>query len=408
MTAVDPGGVPGPSDPREAQPGSPRPPAAAGAAPTELPESGGSSFLAGIMAEIDQEVRRRRAAGEFPPSFERRLDLLFSRFAPEGAKEGHFEQALSLADRAAYVDIDVPLRSNMAGVSLVKRVLRQLMAWYLNYVVQQVVRFTSATMRVLHMFDERLGELEEEARSRRPHPLVEEDRLPPAELVMALEPVPAGAGTSPPEPGAEVGEWASLVRLRLAGAGGRVLHTECAGGGLVAALVDDGVDAYGVEPRAHLLDLPSALGLDVRREDPLEHLRSVGEGSLAGLVLSGCVDHLPVREQRALADLAATRLAPGGVVMVVGTSPNRWAHSAPVIETDLAPGRPLHPETWCHLLARRGFSQIEARHGRREAGLALVPGADPGVSTLNANLARIDQALFGPASFTVVGVRGGQ
>lgn len=359
------------------------------------------------MGEIDQEVRRRRAAGQFPPSFERRLDLLFSRFAPVGAKEGHFDQALSLADRAAYVDIDVPTRSNMRGVSLVKRVLRQLMAWYLNYLVQQVVRFNSATMRVLHMFDERLGELEEEARSRRPHPLAEEDRLTPEELLMAMEPAGAAAGRSMPEPGAEVGEWAELVRRRLSGQPGRVLHTECASGGLVAALVADRVDAYGVDPRAAVLDLPSVHGLDVRREGPLEHLRAVAEGSLDGIILSGCVDHFPVAEQRVLADLAASRLGPGGVVVVVGTAPNAWAHLTPVVEVDLAPGRPLHPETWCHLLERRGFADVVAHLASAAAGegLAVVPGTEAGVAALNANLARIDKALFGPATYAVVGTR---
>lgn len=371
---------------------------------------GSSGFLSGVMAEIDQEVRRRRAAGEFPPSFERRLDLLFSRFTPVGAKTGHFEEALNLADRSAYVDIDVPMRSNMVGVSLLKRVLRQLMAWYLNYVVQQLVRFNSAAVRVLHMFDERLGDLEQESRARRPDPLVEEDRMTPAELRAALEPRPPLAGsesvTAFPAADAEVGEWAGLVRRCLSGASGRVLHAECASGGLLAALVADGLDAYGADSRAHLLDLPSARGLDVRRECVLDHLRAVAEGSLEGLVLSGCVDHLPVREQRALADLAVSRLAPGGRVVVVGTTPNAWAQGAPVIEVDLAPGRPLHPETWAHLLERRGFVGIQVHRGQRDASLIPLPDDGPVSAALNANLASIDNALFGPASFAVVATRG--
>jgi len=368
------------------------------------PDSAG--FLSGVMAEIDQEVRRRRAAGEFPPSFERRLDLLFSRFTPVGAKTGHFQEALMLADRAAYVDIDVPTRSNMVGVGLLKRVLRPLLAWYFNYVVQQLVRFDSAVVRVLHMFDERLDELEQEARARRPDPLVEEDRLTPAELRATLEPLaPSAAGTPLPGPEAEVGEWAALVRRCLGQTNGRVLHAECASGGLLAALAADGLDAYGVDSRAHLLDLPSVQGLDVRREDVLEHLAAVAEGSLAGLVLSGCVDHLPVREQRGLADLAASRLGPGGVLAVVGKTPNAWARGAPVVETDLAPGRPLHPDTWAYLLERRGFGDIEVHHGQREAGLSLSQDADPAAAVLNANLARIEDALFGPATFAVVGAR---
>ncbi len=67
------------------------------------------AYLDRVRREIDDEVRRRRAAGDFPPSYERRLDELFARFTPTGAADDHFTEALKLADRSAYFDIEVPI-----------------------------------------------------------------------------------------------------------------------------------------------------------------------------------------------------------------------------------------------------------------------------------------------------------
>ena len=54
-----------------------------GASPRESMTSDAPDLdLQQVLREIDDEVRARRAAGEFPPGMERELDLLFARFAP--------------------------------------------------------------------------------------------------------------------------------------------------------------------------------------------------------------------------------------------------------------------------------------------------------------------------------------
>lgn len=344
------------------------------------------SYLARVMEEIDEEVRARRAAGDFPPSFERRLDDMFARFTPVGVHEGHFEETLRLADRSAYIDIEVPVRSEKPGLGLVKRVLRRLMAWYLNYVVQQLTHFTSNTMRVLHMVDERLDELEEEVEASRP-------------TSPALEAVPADE--------ADVGAWAATVVELLAKADGRVLHVECGSGALLAALSGEGVDVYGVDGRAELLDEAARLGLDVRRGDALDHLRSVSPRGLGGLVLSGFVDRLPLRSQVALVEVAAAKLRPGARLVVLGTSPNAWRIRSSPVEADLSPGRPLHPRTWSHLLGEAGFVALGFEWGEDGERLERVPGDVPGAPVINADLERLESLLLGPERYLVTGVRGG-
>ena len=60
---------------------------------------------------------------------------------------------------------------------------------------------------------------------------------------------------------------------------------------------------------------------------------------------------------RALAQLAGRCLAPGGVVVLVSARPEVVVAIDPVA-ADLAPGRPIHPVTWCHLLAHFGLVEL--------------------------------------------------
>ncbi|HEY1633426.1 MAG TPA: hypothetical protein VGF64_01610 [Acidimicrobiales bacterium] len=304
-----------------------------------------------ILTEIGEDLRRRRMSGDLLPSFERRLDDAFAAQAPDSDK-GAFRAVLEVAERSSHVDVEVPVLSNIPGGQLAKGALRKLMWWYLDYVADQLTRFGSATTRLLQMLDDRVSRLEgvggaADAAGR---------------LAPPFDPAP----------------WLDTVGAATAGAPGPVLHADCADGGLLRALAARDVTAYGVDTRDDLLDRAAGTGLDARLEDPLRHLRALADGALGGAVLSGFVDLLAPPAQPRLVDQARAKLRPGGVLVVLGTSPEAWARAVPVAVADLSPGRPLHAETWHHLLVEGGFEKIEVHLGE---------GPD------------------GPATFAVVGVR---
>ena len=290
-----------------------------------------------VMAEIHDDVRKRRADGDIPPGFERELDMVFARFAPAAAVGGDLTAVVERAERASFVDVDVPTESNTPGVSIVKRVLKMLVGWYLRYLSQQTSAFASTVVRGLRIVSDRLDALED-ASGASGRVREELDRV---------------------EPGPAPESWSALATSRLADAPGRVLLAEVGDGTLLGAIVGAGIDAYGVEPRRDLADRAVAAGHDVRPDEVVSHLRVVAHDSLGGVVLTRCVDRLPPATQLELADLAASRLAPGGVLLVLSHSPEGWARTASVVERDLAPGRPLHAATWRHLLAERGFASVD-------------------------------------------------
>jgi hypothetical protein len=304
-----------------------------------------SAYLEQVHKEIDEEVRRRRAAGDFPLSFERKLDALFGRFTPLGTDDTEFEQALKLADRASTLDLGVPLGPGRSPRGAAKRVLWRAEAWFFDYVIRQANHFNASIVRTAQLLDDRLLEVERQ---------------------LSLLVPPPTFGTDADGPWVDPLPFAGALVTSLKASGGapaRILHTECGDGSLVAALCAEGLDGYGVEPSAGVVRAIERGDLDIQVDDPVAHLRAVGDETLAGLVLSGCVDRFALPHQRELVGLAERKVATGGVVAVIGTVPECWRTVAGPVRSDLAPGRPLHPETWAHLFAESGLAGAQTSPG---------------------------------------------
>lgn len=291
-------------------------------------------YLAQVMAEIEEEVRRRRASGDLPARVERELDELFLEHSPVAGRGGGMGEALRMVDAAAFIDPVVPVGSNKSGGAVVKKGIRSLNLWYVGFVTHQVSQFATAASRALHLLDDRVTELRRQ---------LEAQRVPPAGVV-----------ESPWSVGADAW-WVPAAADALGAAPGRVLHAACGDGWLVGALAGKGVDAYGVDPRPGRVDRAGEDGVDLREEALLEHLRAVEPSALGGLVLTGVVDGMTHGERDQLLACVRDGLAPDGVLVVHSLSPAAWASDAAPAEADLASGRPLRPGTWQHVLAPLGF-----------------------------------------------------
>ena len=346
-----------------------------------MPESNARIDLHQILVEIEDEVRAKRASGELPADLERELDLVFARYAPPGAIEGDFDALLERAEQQAFIDLLAPNESVRPGVPQIKRVVQKAVRWYMRYVVQQFSGFAHTITRSVRILGGRVTDLEQ---------------------LMA----PADDSAAALRSGSDIaGKWQSQIVEAMSGAVGRVLHARCSSGELVTALKAAGVDAYGVDSTSDAVAVGTATGLDLRPDDEREHLRTLAPGALGGLVLTGSVDYLPRGAQIELIELAAVNLIKGGVLVVATTHPSTWAGSANPVQTDLAPGRPLHTETWRHLLSERGFSSIDVSEGERSGALIPVPGTDEASAAMNANIHELNQRLFLPVSSLIVARR---
>ncbi len=306
-----------------------------------------------VVAEIEAQVSQLRAAGQVPPGLEDELDRCFEDVA---------EVSLAAAGRAMS-GVSGPAADPIAG-SAGPMSLAQLR----KQATTAARRLLGPSFRRL----ERRGALSVarlgEAASIRAHVTADHlERLavrsPWASRVLSAarpgEAALSAAATTHPSIEGPLLAWV-LERLTAAApeeareVRGLVLHAECGDGRVVEALAARGLDARGADPRS-----PVRADGDTRivAAGALEYLGATLSGTLDGLLLTGVVDRLRPGEGRALAQLAARCLAPGGVVVLVSARPEAVVAMDPVA-ADLAHGRPLHPVTWCHLLARYGLSVL--------------------------------------------------
>ncbi len=337
--------------------------------------------MAGLLDEINEEVARRRASGELTGEFERELDRTFAELAPVDALGADFDSIVTKIERSAVIDIRPSTVSAYPGASQMKQVVTKATAFYLRHVATQASGLFQAMARALRLLGERVDQLESQPGAGA--------RVGAGELLGG----PAGAALGAISSPAPVW-WADFVIAQLGTPSGRVLHAQAGDGGLVRRLVDAGYDAYGTEPSEEAALAASDLVPDIRAVEAGDHLRTLPPDSLSGLILSGFIERLDVDSLMGLAARAASRLAPGGRLVVVSAHPQAWSRTGPPLAQDLAPGRPLHPETWQALLGRAGFTDLAVQLGARPQ-LALV--AD---DAANENFRRLAEAL-GPADYAV-------
>jgi SAM-dependent methyltransferase len=315
-----------------------------GSEPDHDRDDPGQRYLEQVRHEIDDEVRRRRASGDLPPTIERELDQLFLAHSPLGGRGAALRDMLRLVDASVFIDPVVPVESRRPGGTTVKRGLRSLSLWYLRYVTHQVSEFATAVSRALHVLDAQVTDLRRK--------------------VDALAVPPSGAVEVPWAHNAQAW-WVDSVATALAGHSGRVLHAACGDGWLVGALTARGVDAYGVDPRHHgpgqELD-----ALDLRVEDVVEHVGAVASGSLHAVVLSGVAESSGQVERAKLIEGSLRCLAPDGVLLVHSLTPSSWEADDAPVEADMAPARPYRARTWVALLRDRGVDAtvVDAPDGR--------------------------------------------
>jgi hypothetical protein len=102
---------------------------------------------AALADEIASAAKARSAGAGFPASKVDRIRAAAGRLAASEFRPDDLRHGALLLERQATVDLQVPTASRVPGVSLVKRVLKALMIWYLRFLAHQISAFGQATAR---------------------------------------------------------------------------------------------------------------------------------------------------------------------------------------------------------------------------------------------------------------------
>jgi O-antigen chain-terminating methyltransferase len=175
---------------------------------------------------------------------------------------------------------------------------------------------------------------------------------------------------------------------------GNVLDIGCGRGEFLEMMRNAGVPARGIDLSAESVALCRQKKLTAEVADLFTYLAQQPQGAFDGIFCSQVVEHLPPERLPEMIKLAASRLAPGGVIAIETPNPECLAIFATHFYLDPTHTRPIPHPLLMFYLEEFGVGGIEVRR--------LSPAVEtmPALASLPADFR---EAFFGGLDYAVVG-----
>jgi O-antigen chain-terminating methyltransferase len=191
--------------------------------------------------------------------------------------------------------------------------------------------------------------------------------------------------------------------------GAPVLDVGCGRGEFLSLLREAGIAATGVDSDRDMVESCRAENLTVEHDDALAYLARLEDGSLGGVFAAQVVEHLPPGPLLRFLELASAKLRSGGVLVAETMNPLSFVALKNYF-ADLTHAQPLVPETLVMLARQAGFRSTEVRHLNpppeeerlRPVALPADPAFDEARVALDANVARLNETVFGPQDYALL------
>jgi len=192
----------------------------------------------------------------------------------------------------------------------------------------------------------------------------------------------------------------------------------CGRGEFLDLLVDAGHRVIGVEINAADVEECRKRGHEAVVSDLFAWLAEQPAASLGGVFLAQVIEHLAPPQWQQLVDLAATRLAPGGRLVVETINPESLYALVRAYVADPTHIRPVHPGLLEFLARRAGFYPVEVEfqapvpEEERPTGLPIEafddePSLQALARSVQEQLARVDRLCCAPQEYTLSATRPG-
>nr|MBC7244964.1 class I SAM-dependent methyltransferase [Chloroflexota bacterium] len=319
-------------------------------------------------------------------------------------------------------------------VAITQKVVRRLLRWYINPIVEQQNAYNAAVtaaLEALVMQMERLetqvmqmerleGALKQEAEMTQ----VRLQRLERAPRTFATESSPAPVSDGPVLDYFRLElqlRGPQLVRERQAGYlkyfEGRqnILDIGCGRGEFVEMLLQEGISARGIDLEPDAVAYAQERGLPVELAEAINYLQSLPDESLGGVFASQVIEHLKPRRLAYLLQLCHDKLAAGAPIVLETLNPACLLVLANWFIIDPTHVWPVHSETLKFMLESAGFWKIKIEFlspvPLEQRLLTIPPHAKlkdldaEATSLLNRNIDLLNSTIFGYQEYAAIAWR---
>ncbi|MEW5914264.1 MAG: methyltransferase domain-containing protein [Thermodesulfobacteriota bacterium] len=190
--------------------------------------------------------------------------------------------------------------------------------------------------------------------------------------------------------------------------GAPLVDLGCGRGEFLEAAREAGLAAKGVELNPQMVELCRKQGLEVVQAEALEYLRGLEDATLGGVLMAQLIEHLTHDELSELISLAAAKLKPGGWLIAETVNPACLTTFSGAFYLDLSHTKPIHSEAARFLWQWAGLKDVDIlllSPYPDDYLLRKLPGEGPLVEAFNHNVKRLNDLLYGPQDYAVVGRR---
>jgi len=194
-----------------------------------------------------------------------------------------------------------------------------------------------------------------------------------------------------------------------------VLDIGCGRGEFVQLLIQEGIGACGVDLDADTAAYAQEQGLPVQQADALAYLEELPDSSLDGVFMAQVVEHLTPSYLVSLLELCYRKMKPDAPLVAETINPVcLWALTNWYL-IDPTHVRPVHPDTLRFALESTGFWQTEVQYlspvPERDRLAELVAAGGLGeelrgmVKHINRNVRQLNEFLYGCQEYVVIARR---
>jgi SAM-dependent methyltransferase len=187
----------------------------------------------------------------------------------------------------------------------------------------------------------------------------------------------------------------------------KVLVVGCDQGQSVEQLGETGLAIYGIDQEKEMVGWGRSLGRDIRQAEPLDYLSSLEPGSLAALVIPRAHEELPLGSVPQFLRAVNRSLAPGGLLILQALNPASLPMSASWYAHRRTGGL-LPPDVACWLAEQAGFTCIQTRflhHGTPASTMMTYTPPQPSLEALGLDEASWHAAIVSPRHYALIASR---
>jgi SAM-dependent methyltransferase len=176
-----------------------------------------------------------------------------------------------------------------------------------------------------------------------------------------------------------------------------ILDVGCGRGEWLELLLENQLDARGIDINRVLLAYCKEAGLDVAEDDILEHLKNQPDRSLGAVTGFHIIEHLPFDILVRVFDETARVLKPGGIAIFETPNPQNVLVGSHNFYLDFTHRNPLPSLTTQFILEARGLCDVQILnlHPYPESSKLLDDGTEL--------VKRFNEYFYGPQDYAVIG-----